>query len=86
MMNGTWKVRDGVKKMIEVLVRGKRQKNLHPIKGVDVTYYNRDKFIAVSAVDRESYLRLSCAQEIMIHIDYSDTEEEGEEIRDGNKL
>ena len=76
MMSGTWIVRDGVKKMIEVLVRGKRQKQLHPINGIDVTYYNRDKFMAISAIDRETFLRLSCAEEIMIHIDYSDIEEE----------
>lgn len=76
MMSGTRKVRDGVKKMIEVLVRGKRQRQLHPLKDVDITFYNRDNFIAVSCASRETYMRLSCAQEIMIHIDYSDIEEE----------
>lgn len=62
--------------MIEVLVRSKRQKKLHPLHGVDIKYYNRDSFIAVSSLDQCTYDQLRDAEEIMIHIDYSDEEED----------
>lgn len=66
--------------MIEVLARNKKQKQLHPIKGVDVTYYNRDKFIAISCLSRETYMRLISAKELVVHIDdFPNIKEEEEE-------
>ena len=75
MMSGMQIVQDGVKKMIEVLVRSKRQKKMHRLHGVDIDTYNRDGVVILSSVDQTILDHLKNAEEIMIHIDWSKEED-----------
>lgn len=58
--------------MFEVKVRSKNQKKLHKLDNVDIDYYYSLPSIRIRSIDKEVNNRLLTAEEVLIHIDFSD--------------